>query len=305
MHRVVGIGSAVFDFQMLINSYPVEDTKLEASTTRAVAGGPCATALVTMSKLGLEPEYMGTLGSDSFGLGILEDFKSYNVGVDNIRVIENCQSFHAAVLINPENATRTCVWNRGTVPAPETSDVNLEAVRASDYLYLDGHQYKAAVYAAKAAKKSGVKIVLDAGGLYEGIEEIVDYTDILIPSEEFALKYSGCETVESAAVEIYKRHKPEVLVITQGSRGGIIYQDGKVTQYPAFKVKAVDTNGAGDVFHGAFVAAHARGLSGYDCAVFASAVSAIKCQGFGAREAVPYIADVTKFLEERDFNVRF
>lgn len=298
MHKVIGIGSAVFDFQMLIDGFPSEDTKVQADVTNAIAGGPCATALVTMSRLGLESEYMGTIGSDSFGRDILADFRNYNVGAANVRIVEGCQSFHAVVLVNPQNATRTCVWNKGTVPEPDQADIDLSAVRNAKYLYLDGHHSTAAFYAAAEAKKYGVQVVLDAGGVYPGIDDLVAAADILIPSEEFALKYTGCNTAAAAAEELHRRHRPGVLVITRGKKGGVIFDGKTVSEYPAFDVKAVDTNGAGDVFHGAFVAAHDRGLSTYDCCLFASSVSAIKCTGFGARESIPTIEKTLKFLKE-------
>ena len=88
------------------------------------------------------------------------------------------------------------------------------------------------------------------------------------------------------------------MVITCGKEGGILY-DGKAEHYPAFLVDAVDTNGSGDVFHGAFAAAMVKGYAYKECCIFASAVSAVKCTGVGARESVPDERTVYPFLESR------
>ena len=303
MCEVIGIGSAVYDMLMLVDKYPLEDTKKQSTQTHIQSGGPCSTGLAVIGKLGLDCAYMGTLAEDSFGLTLLKDFEKYHICTDYIRVVKDCESFHAVVIINPNYSTRTCVWNKGSVPPPAVEDINLQALKKARYLYLDGHQFDAALYAARKAREYGVKVVLDAGTWFPAIQELVALTDILIPSEEFALRYSGESTAEDAARSIYEQHKPEILVITQGKFGGLIFDGEKFERYQAFEVAVVDTNGAGDVFHGAFVAAHARGFGTLDCARFASAVSAIKCQHLGARESLPTFEEALDFLSERGINI--
>ena len=77
-----------------------------------------------------------------------------------------------------------------------------------------------------------------------------------------------------------------------------MYDGENITRYPSFKVNAVDSNGAGDVFHGAFAAATVKGYSPYNSCIFASAVSALKCTKVGARDGVPGYEETLKFLEE-------
>ena len=141
-------------------------------------------------------------------------------------------------------------------------------------------------------------MLYDAGGIYEDVEKLLRLTDILIPSEEFSLEFTGKKTAEDAAHALFEMFSSEVVVITQGKEGGIILQNGEIRRYPSFKVNAVDSNGAGDVFHGAFAYAVTKGFSYYDCCVFASAVSALKCTRVGARQAVPSYNDTINFLKE-------
>ena len=297
MTEVVGIGSALFDILMTADRFPEEDTKLQGKDTKIQCGGPCATALVAMSKLGILAEYMGTLGDDMYGSFIRGEFKKYGVECGNVRSVEGTQSFHSFVLLNLANTSRTCIWSRGTVPAPVESDVDLNVLKGAKYLHLDGHQLDTAIYAARKAHEFGVKVSHDAGGTYPGIERLLPYDDVLIPSEEFALKITESSDAVEAAGKLAERFAPEVLIITQGSRGGFLWQDGREVRYPVFPVSAVDSNGAGDTFHGAFIAARIKGMDVYDAACFASACSALKCTRFGAQEGIPHFDEVEEFMK--------
>lgn len=298
MTEVIGIGSSLFDILMTAKGFPKEDTKIQGSSTKLQCGGPCATALVAVSKLGITAEYMGTLGDDLYGNFIRREFTRFGVGHDRVRTVEGGQSFHSFVLINTEKATRTCIWNCGTLPLPEAWDVDLERLRGAKYLHLDGHHLDAAVYAAKKAGEFGVKVSLDAGGTYPGIERLLPLVDVLIPSEEFALAFTGAGSAEEAAALLEEWFHPETLMITQGKQGGLIWEDGKAVRYPVYPVEALDTNGAGDTFHGAFLAGRIRGMSVYEAARFASAVSALKCTRFGAQDGIPGFEETLAFMKE-------
>ena len=300
MMEVVGIGSALFDILMTADEFPKEDTKIQGKETKTQGGGPCAVALVAMSKLGVSSGYMGTLGDDMYGDYIKASFEKYGVDTSHIRRNPGEQSFHSFVLLNLQNSSRTCIWNKGTVTPPTQEDVDLEVLKNAKYLHLDGHQLDAAIYAAKKAHEYGVKVSHDAGGTYPGIERLLPYVDVLIPSEEFALKITGCDNAVDAARKLYDTYHPETLIITQGVKGGLIWEDGKEVRYPAYPVKAIDSNGAGDTFHGAFVAARIKGMSVYEAACFASATSALKCTRFGAQEGIPGFQEVLDFMKERE-----
>ena len=94
-----------------------------------------------------------------------------------------------------------------------------------------------------------------------------------------------------------------MVVITQGKNGGIIFDGEKTESYPAFLVEAVDSNGSGDVFHGAFAFAITEKMSYNKACVFSSAVSALKCTKFGSREAVPSYDETINFLKENNYEL--
>lgn len=259
--QMIGIGSSVYDTLMMVPRFPEEDTKLEGLETKVQGGGPCATALVAARKLGVSSAYMGTIGDDPFGRYMLEDLEHWGVDTDYVRRVPGVVSFHAVVFLNTQRNTRTCIWNRGTVPQPLREDVNKEALSHAKVLHLDGHMLEAAIAAAKLCHTYGVKVSQDAGGTYPGVEELLPYVDWLIPSEEFALRMTGEESPEAAAHRLYERYRPELLVVTQGVRGGLLLDHEGLRRYESYRVDARDTNGCGDTFHGAFVAAKIKGMN--------------------------------------------
>ena len=178
--EIIGIGSTVYDTLMVVDRFPQEDTKLEGVETRVQGGGPCATALVAAQKLGVSTAYMGTIGDDPFGRFMLEDLKRWKVDTSRVRIVPDVVSFHAVVFLNRSRSTRTCIWNRGTVPQPAPEDVDVSLLRHAKVLHLDGHMLEAAVYAAALCRREGIKVSHDAGGTYPGIERLMPYVDCLM-----------------------------------------------------------------------------------------------------------------------------
>lgn len=305
MKKIVGIGANVFDTLVMLPEYPTEDTKMKADEIKSVGGGPTATGLVAAAKLGagldVKVDFIGSIADDDRGHYLLSDFSNWGVGTENVSVEKNCESFCSFVLLSAKEKTRTCVFHRGNKPPPVLNDLQKRALRDSDILMVDGNELDAAIEGAKLIREAGGKVLYDAGGLYEGIEKLLPHVDILIPSEEYSLGHTGCKTAEEAAKKLFDTYHPEVVVITQGKRGGIVY-DGELTSYGIINTEVVDSNGAGDVFHGAFAFAMTRGWDYRKCAMFASATSSLKCTRVGARAAVPSYDEVINILKENGYN---
>ena len=303
MAKIVGIGANVFDTLYNIPTYPTEDTKMRATASKTAGGGPVATGLVAASKLGEDTAYIGVLSDDNGGRFLKEDFEKYGVKTDLIDVKSGYRSFASVLWLCADTTTRTCVFDKGDLPPLQLSEAQKQAVRDAEILMVDGNEMDAAVEAAKIARKSGTKVLYDCGGLYEGVEKLLEYTDIMIPSEEFSLGHTGCNSAEEAAKKLYETYSPEVVVITQGKRGGIIYDGKEIVSYPIYPAVVVDCNGSGDVFHGAFAAAISKGYDYLKCCHFSSAVSGLKCTGVGARESVPDFETTKKYLKENGYEL--
>ncbi len=282
MKKVVGLGACVLDTLIQISAFPAEDTKQKAERTLSVGGGPVSNALVVMSKLGLTTSIIGNFADDDTSGRIINEFEKYNVNTDFISRIKDTKSFTSYVLLSEKDKTRTCIFDRGTVP-DNPDAVDYSCLNDADVLHLDGNYINCAINAAKTAKKKNVKVSLDAGGVYEDIEKLLPFVDILIPSSEFALKITGKTEIADAVRVLYEKYKPEILVVTDGINGGYYYDEKQVKCYNSVKVNAIDTNGAGDTFHGAFIVAYCSGKGVKECCEFASTVAAYKCTQFGAR----------------------
>lgn len=298
MADITGIGANVFDTLYRLDSFPVEDKKQRASSVTESGGGPCGTGLVAAAKLGASTAYIGFCSDDRAGAFLREDFRRYGVDTTHMTPVADTAAFVSCIWLSDDSASRTCVFHRGTVPATQIDEAAAETIRNAQILMVDGNDLDAAVEGARIAKAAGTKVLYDAGGRYPGVERLLALTDILIPSEEFALGHTHADSVENAAKQLWEWYSPQVVVITQGKQGGILYDGDTVSAYPAFPVEAVDTNGSGDVFHGAFAFAMTKGWSYARCCLFSSAVSALKCLQVGARSGAPTYAEVMAFLKE-------
>ncbi len=303
MSNIVGIGACVMDTLVSVPEYPKEDTKLQALSTKVAGGGPVATGLVTAAVLGVSAGYIGQLAEDNGGKFLLQDFEKYGVETCYITKKPGHRSFTSTIWLSQKSYSRTCVFDRGDLPVWNLNHGQKTAIEEAELLMVDGNELHSAVEGARLAKNAGIKVLYDAGGLYSGVEELLCLTDYLIPSEEFATKHTGCASADDAAKTLFYRYHPRFVVVTQGKLGGVLYDGKELSHYPAFSVEAVDTNGAGDVFHGAFAAALIKGFAPYQCCCFASAVSALKCTGVGARESVPGMETVKHFLEEKGYEL--
>ena len=302
-NEIVGIGANVFDTLYTVEKYPTEDTKMRAESIKICGGGPCATGIVAASKLGASCAFIGNLSDDNGATFLKADFEKYGVDTDYIKIIPGYETFCSVLWLSKETTSRTCVFFKGNVPPTEIDETAKKTIADAAVLMIDGNDMAAAIEGAKIAKNNGTKVLYDAGGLYEGVENLLPYADILIPSEEFAIGHTGAKTVEEAAKILYEKYSPEIVVITQGKEGGIIFDGEKSEKYPAFLVDAVDSNGSGDVFHGAFAFAVTKDMDYKKACVFSSAVSALKCTKVGAREGVPTYDETINFLKENNYEL--
>lgn len=303
MAKIVGIGANVFDTLYTVPTFPKEDTKMRASSSKCAGGGPVATGLVAARKLGESASYIGILSDDNSGKFLKEDFEKYGVETDLIEIRSGFRSFASVLWLCADSASRTCVFDKGDLPPLTLDDAQKQAVRDAELLMVDGNELDAAVEAAKIARESGTKVLYDCGGLYEGVEKLLALTDIMIPAQEFALGHTGCENVQDAAKKLYETYSPEVVIITRGKEGGLLFDGKNEICYPIYPAKVADSNGAGDVFHGAFAAGVIKGYDYTKCCHFASAVSAIKCMSVGARQSVPDFDTVKNYLKENGYEL--
>lgn len=294
--EVIGIGAAGYDILLALDGFPIEDQKQPTRAHAEQGGGPASTALCVMAAMGVSCALMGRMGGDDYAERILEEFRRCGVGTEYIRQTPGAQTVASFVLINRRDSTRTCVWNPGSVPSVAPEELDEDALRHARILHLDGHHLPASIRAAQIAREAGALVSLDIGSPYPGIGDLLPYVDLLMPARDFVRRWTGENDPYVAARALYRRYQPRLLAVTWGAEGGLLIDTNGERRYPAFCAEPVeDTNGAGDVFHGAFLAAWLRGMDVDACARMGSAAAAMKCAHLGVRAHLPTFEQVRRF----------
>ena len=290
----VGLGYCGNDYLSLLPEIPL-DGKVRIERHLVQGGGPSATAAVAAARLGMASSFIGVVGDDEAGGRIRRELEAEGVCTRGMMVRPGASSAVAYCWVDSSTGKRSIAWTRGSAEELGSAEVDMALVRGAGILHLDGHQPQAALAAAKEARKHAVPVSLDAGTLCDGIRELLPQVTILIASEAFARAFTGETDLERAAAKL-SEYGADVTGVTMGSGGSLALSGGKLFRCPAFEIEAVDTTGAGDVFHGAFCV---RWLETHDvgeCLRFASAVSALKCLQFGGRSGIPRRPQVEDFL---------
>ena len=261
-------------------------------------GGPASTALVTLSRLGIRTAFLGSISDDPFGIELRQGLKEEKVDATFLRVTPGHTSQFAFIAIMKKNGTRTIFWDRGSVPQLTSNDVDLSPFSHARVFHTDGLMLEASIEAANQAKDMGMTIVMDAGTLRQGYRELVSLVDVLIASQGFGEALVGSGEPPEKALKALAQWGPQEVIITLGAKGSVGWHDGNITSQDAFPVEVMDTTGAGDVYHGAYIYGLLQGWNMPECMRFASAASALKCTEIGGRKGIPSLEKVNEFIKE-------
>ncbi|WP_052362347.1 carbohydrate kinase family protein [Geminisphaera colitermitum] len=292
---LVGVGYCSWDYVCVVPEIPI-DGKIQITDSLEQGGGPSATAIVAAQRLGARTAFVGTVGDDDSGRKILREFQAEGVDVAAVVTRQNAKSAVSYCWAARESGQRSIAWMHSTAKPLSVTEVDEVLICSARVLHLDGHQTGAAIHAARVARAAGVTVCLDAGTLVPEIDSILENVDIVIASETFAEKYTG-EASEEKQLRALMRHGARWAVVTSGSKGSVGFDGKNWVRMPAFRVEAIDTTGAGDVYHGAFLRRYLDGVSLGECMRFASGAAALKCGALGGRTGIPTLAVLEAFLK--------
>jgi sulfofructose kinase len=295
--EVVGLGQASIDYLGRVASYPEEDGKVELMDLQMQCGGPASTALVTLSRLGVQTSFLGSVSDDTFGIEIVKGLKEEKVDHCFLKITPGYTSQFAFIAVNKEDGRRTVFWTRGSVPHLKSTDVDLKPFPGARILHTDGLMVEASIEGARQAKEMGLTVVMDAGTLREGYRELISLVDVLIASERFCSALVSTHEPIHKALETLSQWGPEEVVITLGPKGSIGWRGGETLSQKAFPIDAIDTTGAGDVYHGAYVYGLLKGWNMAECMRFASAASSLKCMEMGGRKGIRNLEETLNFMK--------
>ena len=283
------IGQAYIDITFLADSLPTGDEKMVARNYAVSFGGNAVTAAFCCAKLGLKPDLLASVADDWLGRMFIDMAARYGLSLHHRKVGESSLSF-----VMPRAGQRAIVRCRDDRYVHPYPPLNLSGCRA---LHVDGHQADAALDYAKACREAGILTSLDGGGLRSNTDDVLGFVDIAVVAERL------CEQMRLTPGEMlqYLRSRGcHVGGVTMGPRGLLYYQGMEGERImPALDVPAeriIDTNGAGDIFHGAYVYSYLTNpLAPWDDHFrFARAASAHAIQHLGNEASLPTLADINE-----------
>ena len=281
------IGQAYIDITFLTDRIPTGDEKTVARDYAVAFGGNAVTAAFACAKLGIVPDLLATMADDWLGRMFMDMASAYRIALHARKVERSSLSF-----IMPNNGKRAIVRCRDDHYLHPFPQLNLDGCKV---LHLDGHQGDAALAYAKQARERSILVSLDGGGVRDNTAELLKYVDVAVVSERFCQQIG--RTPEDA-IDFLQQQGCSVGGVTLGERG-LLWSEGRsslktLAALPVPPDKVVDTNGAGDLFHGAYVFSHMHWPErAWDFHFrFARAASAFGVQKLGNEARLPRLDDV-------------
>ena len=295
--KALFIGQSYIDITFLTDEMPSGDEKTVASDYAVAFGGNAVTAAFCCAKLGIAPDLMASVADDWLGRMFVDMAAKYGISVHHRKVARSSLSF-----IMPKGGQRAIVRCRDDEFKHPAPILNLAGCRA---LHVDGHLADAAIHYAKICHDAGILTSLDGGGLRSNTHDLLGFIRIAVVAERL------CEQMKLTPGEMltYLRSRGcKVGAVTMGARGMLWYDETNTERFmPAFNIpaeKVIDTNGAGDIFHGAYVYSY---LVEHDAGweqhfKFARAASTYAIQHLGNEASLPTLAQINETAAQ--FGVR-
>jgi len=296
---IVGVENLIMDFAVQLPHVPGTDSFVPMYDFLWQSGGNVSSAIVAAARLGAKCGMIGSVGTDPFGVFCYEDMVRHGVDVSQIERQEGKTTTFCICLAEKETQGRSFIAKSGTADALDADKVSEEYLAGAHYLHIGSAASDAAMTALRLARKHPEIITsIDAAGLSEHQEEFMSLIDIYIMSEMCYDALFDNDDYEGNCAKLVEQG-PSIVIVTLGKKGCAgADKNGTFTLPPFSGYDIVDTTGAGDVFHGAFLYAHAQGWDTKTCARFSSAVSYINCTSLGGRVGIPNRAMVDQFLED-------
>lgn len=291
------LGLSTLDYFWSVPQRTTFGEKILADNFFIRGGGMAATAAFTIAKLEGEVAFWGRAGDDASGALMHAELKKAGVNVEHFKLFPSGRSPVASVIVEPGGERQISTFRGSDLPK-SACWLPLKKVRDAKVILADMRWLDGAEALFSEARRLGIPTVLDAD-----IADEADYQRILPLSDHVLFSSAGltaCAPGDSR-IEALKKVKElgcRIVGVTNGSKGTTWMNDQGTHFTPAFKIDAVDTTGAGDVFHGAYTLAIGNHNDTATAMHFASGAAALKCAKPGGRDGIPTIEELTQLLEK-------
>ncbi len=276
MH-VVCVGLATLDSIYALPRYPAANDRVVAQEFATAGGGPAATAAVTLARLGVQTFFVGVVGDDDAGLELRAGLQREGVDVSELAVVPGAQSPRSTVLVS--GGDRAIVHHRGTTPPIELSAGARDLCASAAWVHVDHVGYAA----GQAAPNP--RLSIDGGNPVDGL----DLAGVALYAPT-ASELRQCFGSPQAALDA----GAQLVVVTRGAEGSAAYTRDEVVEAAGYDVDAVSTLGAGDVFHGALLAALVRDVPLADALRAANVAASLSCRALDGRSAIPTLDELER-----------
>jgi sulfofructose kinase len=278
----------------LVDRFPHPDERQVAQEVRYAGGGPAATAAVAAARLGVPSALVGTVGDDPEGEQVLAALRAEGVDVSGVEVRAGEPSGASVVIVDASRGTRAICTRPVPRPAVPAHGPAAELVAGASWVHADHLGWAAVQEWLRTAPAARPRISVDAGNPIPGFRPAG--VDLYAPTvEQLVRRYGDRPVPDLLAAAIAEGAR--TVVATRGGDGAVAATaDGAHLCAPGHRVEVRSTLGAGDVFHGALLAAHVHGLPLQECLRYANAAAALSCRGLDGRSAIPTHEDVLAAL---------
>ncbi len=293
---IVGIGVCTVDHLVTVPRMPHQNENMTALNYDRQPGGLASIALIAAARLGARAKIIARIGDDDAGAYIHDVLRDEGINVAQLLVEPGSESHMSVILVHQASGDRSIITRPPTGKPISPSEFRREDITPARVLFIDTLN-EATLQAARWAKEADMKVLLDPALPYAEIKPLLKYVDVPIVPEYWARALLPDRAPMYVAQRLHDEGA-EIAVVTLGERGAVVAWDGRAQAVPAFPVDVVDTTGAGDAYHGAFLYALLQDWDVPRMARFASAVGAMNCRAMGGRNALPTLAEVENLMHD-------
>ncbi|MFC7404671.1 carbohydrate kinase family protein [Georgenia alba] len=290
--RLVFAGAITIDAIALVGSFPMPDSRQVAHQLAYAGGGPAATAAVAAARLGADVAMVGAVGQDEEGERAVAALRAEGIDPSGVAAVRGRRTGASVILVDAGRGTRAIATR--PVPDLELGDTGARLIDAAEWVHAD-HLGWRSVHDHLARTTAKTRLSVDGGNPIAGFT--ATGADLYVPTVAALEERFGVLSVDDLLVRAVG-DGARVVVATRGAAGSIALDaEGARHEAPGHPVDVISTLGAGDVFHGALLAALAGGLPISAALPYANVAAALSCRGLDGRSAIPTDAEVRAVLD--------
>ncbi|MEM2001648.1 MAG: carbohydrate kinase family protein [Candidatus Methanomethylicaceae archaeon] len=298
--KILSVGHILIDIKLRVRDFSDKDGLSQIRAVKYGVGGSAANVAIGVKRLGGEEGLLGKVGLDAFGRMAIDELMKEGVSLEYVKIDPRCDTGFTIVIIN-KDGDLAMYGTKGASEELSPEEVSTVSYEGYKFVHIASLRIDSSLAAAKIAKGAGATVTFDPGrelinkGL-RNLSPILQYADILLLNMREAGLLTGCDTPEQAAESLAKSGAKGAIIKLGGE--GVYYKIyGEEGRVPAFKVKAIDTTGAGDAFASGFLIKMGEGAGPEEAIRFGNAVAAMKVTKLGSHE-IPERKEVEEFLSK-------